>query len=68
MGVKIKSFQIKPEPDFSRLDSVLRRNGESDRVVFYELFSNIEKEVLETLGNPGLPPFKNIISAPQDAK
>lgn len=39
-----------PEPDFDRLLKVLRRDGEPDRVPFFELFSNLEREVLEALG------------------
>ena len=43
-----------PKPDFERLDCVLRRRGRPDRVPFYELFSNIENEVLHEIGNPCL--------------
>ncbi len=47
-------LSIDPSPDFSRLLKVLRREGEPDRVPFYELFSNIESEVMEALGrDPG---------------
>jgi len=38
------------EPDFGRIEMVLRRRGEPDRVPFFELFSNIEQEVLRALG------------------
>lgn len=48
-------LSIKPSPDFSRLDTVLRRKGIPDRVPFYELFSNIENDVLAVLGNPAVP-------------
>ena len=34
--------QIERKPDFTRLDKVLRRNGEPDCVPFYELFSDAE--------------------------
>ena len=43
-------FDFDPNPDFARLDRVLRRQGEPDRVPFYELFSNIEIEVLRAIG------------------
>ena len=42
---------IKSIPDFSRLEMVLKRQGEPDRVPFYELFSNIEEKVLEKVFN-----------------
>ncbi len=45
----------KPDPDFGRLDTVLRRRGKPDRVPFYEIFSNIEEAVLTAIGNPPLP-------------
>ncbi len=44
-----------PAPDFRRLEKVLRRSGIPDRVPFYEIFSNIEADVLEALGDPALP-------------
>jgi len=44
------SFKIDPSPDFNRLLKVLTRDGIPDRVPFYELFSNIESEVLIHLG------------------
>jgi len=43
-------------PDFTRLDQVLRRQGEPDRVPFYELFSNIQPEVLKAIGKFEEPP------------
>jgi len=45
-----RKLEIKPDPDFGRLEKILRRQGEPDRVPFYELFSNIEAEVLELIG------------------
>lgn len=36
--------------DFGRLEMVLRRSGVPDRVPFFELYSNIEPQVLEHLG------------------
>jgi len=39
-----------PNPDFQRLEKVLRRDGEPDRVPFYELVSNITQPVLQRLG------------------
>ncbi|HUT23756.1 MAG TPA: uroporphyrinogen decarboxylase family protein [Sumerlaeia bacterium] len=44
------AYAIDPKPDFARLEKVLRRQGEPDRVPFYELFSNIQDDVLRTLG------------------
>ena len=43
-------LRIKPNPNFERLEKVLRREGTPDRVPFYELFSNIESEVLRAIG------------------
>jgi uroporphyrinogen decarboxylase len=43
-------LDINPTPDFQRLERVLRREGEPDRVPFYELFSNIVDPVLQRLG------------------
>ena len=45
----------RPSPDFGRLEKVLRRSGIPDRVPFYEIFSNIETEVLAAIGDPALP-------------
>jgi len=44
-----------PDPDFSRLEKVLLRQGEPDRVPCYEIFSNIETAVLRAIGDPPLP-------------
>ncbi len=46
------TFRTDTEPDFSRLETVLRRTGEPDRVPFFELFSQIQREVLSKLGRP----------------
>ena len=43
-------WTIEPKPDFRRLERVLRREGEPDRVPFYELFSQIQVPVLRALG------------------
>ena len=48
-----RQLKIRPEPDFGRLERVLRRQGEPDRVPFFELFSNIQGAVLEALGKDG---------------
>ena len=48
-----RTLKIKPEPDFGRLDKILRRQGTPDRVPFYELFSNIESDVLYVIGKAG---------------
>lgn len=37
-------------PDFSRLERVLRRSGVPDTIPLWELYSNIEGEVLDLLG------------------
>jgi uroporphyrinogen decarboxylase len=44
------NLKIKPQPDFGRMEKVLRRQGEPDRVPFYELFCSIEEDVLKILG------------------
>ena len=46
---------MKPAPDFNRLETVLRRSGMPDRVPFYELYSNIQPEVLDALGKRPAP-------------
>lgn len=46
----VRKLKIKPDPDFGRLEKVLRRRAVPDRVPFFELFSNIEAEVLEVIG------------------
>lgn len=48
--MQTKTIRIKPDPDFKRLEMVLRREGTPDRVPFYELFSDIQREALEALG------------------
>jgi len=56
--VPVRSLAIEPNPDFRRMEKVLRRQGEPDRVPFYELFSNIQSEVLRAIGRdePAPPP------------
>ena len=46
LNYNILSTVIKSTPNFSRLEMVLKRQGEPDRVPFYELYSNIEEKVL----------------------
>ncbi|MFC1537335.1 uroporphyrinogen decarboxylase family protein [Gemmatimonadota bacterium] len=46
----VRELNIKPDPDFGRLEKVIRRQGIPDRVPFYELYSNIEAEVLCAIG------------------
>jgi len=48
-----RKLKIKPRPDFGRLEKVLRRQALPDRVPFYELYSNIEAEVLQAIGKAG---------------
>ena len=45
-----RRLAIDSQPDFERLATVLRRDGEPDRVPFCELFSNIQADVLRALG------------------
>ena len=52
---------IKPSPDFKRLEKVLTRSGGPDRVVFYELFSDIESEVLTAI-DKNIPPLSSSAS------
>lgn len=52
----IEKLAIKPAPDFTRLKKVLLRDGEPDRVPFYELF--FDKPMKDTLlGKPCLFPI-----------
>jgi uroporphyrinogen decarboxylase len=48
-----RKLKIRPDPDFSRLEKVITRKAIPDRVPFFELLSNLEEEVLETLGRAG---------------
>ncbi len=54
-----KFLNIIPAPDFSRLEKTFRRE-QPDRVPFYELFSDIEKETLDLLGIESLEIPENI--------
>lgn len=55
------SYRMDHQPDFDRLERVLRREGEPDRVPFYELFTQLTDPVLQRLGlwedtvDPALP-------------
>ena len=51
-------WEIEHEPDFARLEKVLRRGGEPDRVPFCELFSNVQADVLKAIGKHEEPPPK----------
>ncbi len=42
-----------PDPDFSRLRTVLLRQGEPDRIPFYELFA--DQEIMEAVLGKSLP-------------
>jgi uroporphyrinogen decarboxylase len=53
-----ESLAIDPNPDFTRLETVLRREGQPDRVPTYEVFSNIEPHVLRYLGLIDEPRFE----------
>jgi len=55
MKAETRNLKIKPEPDFNRLLKVLRREGEPDRVPFYELFSNIIPQTLQRIGKESDP-------------
>lgn len=50
MSMDPMKLRIKRNPNFQRLEKVLRREGTPDRVPLYELFSNIESEVLRAIG------------------
>ena len=52
----MRFLDSEPNPDFARFERVLRREEEPDRVHFCELFSNIERPVLEALGLAEDPP------------
>jgi len=56
MAMSTRSLAIAADPDFARLEKVLRRQGEPDRVPFCELFSNIQDDVLRALGAWQEPP------------
>jgi len=45
-----RRLKIDPNPDFSRIEKVLRRDGVPDRVPFWELFSQLQNPVLRLLG------------------
>ena len=45
----LDKFNIKPDPDFSRILKVIANDGEPDRVPFFELFSNMDEEALNAL-------------------
>ncbi|MBM3215887.1 uroporphyrinogen-III decarboxylase-like protein [Candidatus Poribacteria bacterium] len=49
-------LHIEPSPDFARFERVLRRDGEPDRVPFFELFSNIQEPILAAIGRADTPP------------
>lgn len=51
--MEYENIKIQPKPDFTRFEKVLRRQGVPDRVPFYELFSNIQTEVLNAIGKGG---------------
>lgn len=46
---------MKPDPDFTRMETVLHRSGMPDRVPFFELYSNIQSEVLAAIGKTPEP-------------
>lgn len=52
----IRELKITPDPDFGRIEKVLGRQGVPDRVPFFELFSNIQTEVLRAIGKAGEAP------------
>ena len=60
-------LSITPAPDFGRLEKVLRREGEPDRVPFYELFSNIQADVLRAIGKFEEPPPPDAPAAEREA-
>lgn len=60
-----RSVRAEQRPDFARLENALRRQGEPDRAPFYELFSNIQPEVLKAIGQLEEAPPPD---APADAR
>ncbi len=54
--MNLRAIMAERKPDFARLERVLRRRGQPDRVPFYELFSNIQPEVLKAIGKLEEPP------------
>jgi uroporphyrinogen decarboxylase len=61
--MKPRNLSLGADPDFSRLEKVLRRQGTPDRVPFYEIFSNIESKVLREIGDPLMPGMREPDSA-----
>ncbi len=60
--MSLRKLNIKPDPDFNRLEKILKKNDIPDRVPFFELFSNIEQEILnsiETEEIKGITDLKN---------
>ena len=53
--MSVRNLRIEPDPDFGRVEKVLRREGVPDRVPPYELFSNITDPVLERIGRIPVP-------------
>lgn len=47
-----RQLSFTPSPDYGRIDQVLRRVGKPDRVPLFELFSNIQTDVLNQVYEP----------------
>jgi len=62
-----RRLEIASEPNFLRFEKVLRRQGEPDRVPFYELFSNIQAEVLAAIGKAEPAPPPDALPAEREA-
>ena len=45
----LRKLNIDPNPDYSRIKNVLTRDNNPDRVPLFELFSNIEEQVLNRI-------------------
>ena len=56
--MELRKLNINPSPDYNRIIKVLKRQGEPDRVPLFELFSNIEDQVLNNIEIKPVP-FKS---------
>lgn len=45
-------MNFKPSPDYRRIDAVLKRTGIPDRVPLFEIYSNIQEEILSIVYEP----------------
>ncbi|MEW6356021.1 MAG: uroporphyrinogen decarboxylase family protein [Planctomycetota bacterium] len=62
------TLSIQPDPDFRRLEMVLRREGVPDRVPFLELFTQLQGPVLKLLGKLDQSPDGGLSPKEKEAK